>query len=83
MSAKRATATAIRRPMAGIAIDTGQLARLRTEKLWSRGDLAARAGISLTAVDKIENGERRPRPETLRKLCGALGCEPGALLAPH
>lgn len=35
---------------------------------------AAIAGISGPALSRIENGKRRPRPETLKKIADALGC---------
>ncbi|MFH9134404.1 helix-turn-helix domain-containing protein [Streptomyces sp. NPDC017524] len=33
------------------------------------------AGISGAALSRIENGQRRPRPETLKKITDALGCQ--------
>jgi transcriptional regulator with XRE-family HTH domain len=36
---------------------------------------AALAGISGPALSRIENGQRDPRPETLKKIADALGCE--------
>ena len=35
---------------------------------------AALAGISGAALSRIENGQRQPRPETLKKITDALGC---------
>lgn len=35
---------------------------------------AALAGISGAALSRIENGQRDPRPETLKKITDALGC---------
>lgn len=35
---------------------------------------AAIAGISGPALSRIENGQRSPRPETLKKITDALGC---------
>jgi transcriptional regulator with XRE-family HTH domain len=35
---------------------------------------AAIAGISGPALSRIENGQRNPRPETLKKITDALGC---------
>ncbi|MEU3836104.1 helix-turn-helix domain-containing protein [Streptomyces microflavus] len=32
------------------------------------------AGISGAALSRIENGQRNPRPETLKKITDALGC---------
>ncbi|MBD9734896.1 helix-turn-helix transcriptional regulator [Streptomyces sp. H28] len=36
---------------------------------------AALAGISGAALSRIENGLRSPRPETLKKITDALGCQ--------
>ncbi|MFE9765084.1 helix-turn-helix domain-containing protein [Streptomyces sp. NPDC005808] len=36
---------------------------------------AALAGISGAALSRIENGQRQPRPETLKKITNALGCQ--------
>ncbi|MFF0080249.1 helix-turn-helix domain-containing protein [Streptomyces canus] len=36
---------------------------------------AALAGISGAALSRIENGQRQPRPETLKKITDALGCQ--------
>lgn len=35
---------------------------------------AALAGISGAALSRIENGQRQPRPETLKKITDTLGC---------
>ena len=35
---------------------------------------AVLAGISGAALSRIENGQRQPRPETLKKITDALGC---------
>ncbi|MYS34892.1 XRE family transcriptional regulator of biofilm formation [Streptomyces sp. KhCrAH-43] len=36
---------------------------------------AALAGISGPALSRIETGKRQPRPETLKKITDALGCQ--------
>lgn len=46
----------------------------------SQRDLAKKAGISTNTVNKVEKGNQRPTPMTLRKLAAALGVEPVALL---
>ncbi len=79
MNTPRASATGARRPASGITIDTGRLIWLRIEKGWERPDLARETGLSLSMIRKIESGERRPRADTLKKLCTALGCQPSAL----
>lgn len=81
----RAGRTAIKRPGAGVAIDRGQLVRLRQGRLLSRAQLAKAMsgdGYSITpdAIAKIENGWRRPKTTTLARMCKALGCQPEDLL---
>jgi transcriptional regulator with XRE-family HTH domain len=56
------------------------LARHRQERGLSQEELAARADIHRTQISLIEGGKRMPRLDTLVKLAGALGVEPGDLL---
>jgi transcriptional regulator with XRE-family HTH domain len=55
--------------------------RLRELRALSQRELAARAGLSVTTVNRIEIGRRKPIPRTVRKLAGALGVSPEELLA--
>lgn len=55
--------------------------RLRELRALSQRELAARAGLSVTTVNRIEIGQRKPIPRTVRKLAGALGVSPEQLLA--
>lgn len=79
-------AAAVRRPGAGVAIDSNRLMRMREVKLLSRSQLAARMSadgtfsITPDAIAKIENGHRRPKTITFGRLCTALGCQPEDLL---
>lgn len=51
------------------------LSARRNARGWSQEELAHRAGISVSAVQKIENNaDPNPRLETIRKLCSALEC---------
>jgi transcriptional regulator with XRE-family HTH domain len=43
--------------------------------------LAARAGVSNLTIINIEHGRTRPRPETVKKLAGALGVSPEKLVS--
>ncbi len=54
--------------------------RLRELRALSQRELAARAGLSVTTVNRIEIGQRKPMPKTVRKLAGALGVSPQELL---
>jgi transcriptional regulator with XRE-family HTH domain len=82
----RPARTAIKRPGAGVTIDTGRLVRLRETRLLSRAQLAKKMSegddefsITPDAIAKIENGARRPKTSTLSRLCDALGCSPEEL----
>ncbi len=55
------------------------LRRLRRRVGLSQEEAAVRASIHRTAVGMIERGERLARVDTVAKLAGALGVEPGAL----
>ncbi|WP_432008887.1 helix-turn-helix domain-containing protein [Streptomyces bacillaris] len=44
---------------------------------------AALAGISGAALSRIENGQRNPRPETLKKITDALGCPIAEVLSEN
>ena len=53
---------------------------LRTLNALTQEELADRAGITTTALSRIERNEAEPRPSTLRKLAAALGVEPRELI---
>jgi transcriptional regulator with XRE-family HTH domain len=52
-----------------------RLAELREQKALTLRELEEASGIGADAISKIENGHRKPRPSTLRKLARALGIE--------
>ena len=52
-----------------------RLAELREQKALTLRDLEGASGVGADAISKIENGHRKPRPSTLRKLARALGVE--------
>ena len=54
--------------------------RLRELSALSQRELAARAKLSVTTVNRIEIGRRKPMPKTVRKLAEALGVTPEELL---
>lgn len=65
----------------GTTIPTNtNIRRLREIQALSQRELAARAALSLTTVNRIETGLRKPMPRTIRKLAGALGVTPEELL---
>ena len=55
--------------------------RLRELHALSQRDLAALAKLSVTTINRIETGQRKPMPRTVRKLAEALGVTPEELLA--
>ena len=55
--------------------------RLRELRALSQRELAARAKLSVTTINRIEIGQRKPMPRTVRKLAEALGSTPEELLA--
>ncbi len=57
------------------------VARLRELKALSQRELAERAHLSVTTVNRIEMGKRKPMPKTVRKLAQALGVTPEELLS--
>jgi len=58
--------------------------KLRTERrraALTQGELAAKAGVGIATIARIEAGDiEEPRVSTLRKLARALGMEPRDLL---
>ena len=63
-----------------LAMDAN-IRRLRELQALSQRELAARANLSVTTVNRIETGQRKPMPRTLRKLAEALGVTPAELIA--
>jgi transcriptional regulator with XRE-family HTH domain len=57
------------------------LVRARRQAGLSQEELGVRASLHRTAVGQLERGERVARSDTLVKLAGSLGMEPGDLLA--
>lgn len=53
---------------------------LRTLNALTQEELASRAGITATALSRIERNEAEPRPSTLRRLATALNVEPRELI---
>lgn len=67
-------------------VDTRRLARAAKAAGYDLGDngsatrLAKDAGVPYPTLSKVVRGiVRDPRGSTLLRLCGAMGCEPGAL----
>ena len=59
-----------------------RLRQLRERRALSQAELAERAGITRTALSRIESCAVDPHAATVRRLAAALGVEPEALMAP-
>ena len=61
-------------------MDLPWLRNLRRRAVMSQEDLAARSGVARDTISKLETGQRRAYPSTIRKLAAGLDVEPGMLL---
>ena len=50
--------------------------RLRDKRALTQEELAAKAGLTVAALSRIERNNAEPRPTTRRKLADALGGDP-------
>ena len=66
--------------MSGCQIEW-RLARLMKEKGIRNKELAQRADLHYVTISKLKKLPERIDVSTLQKLCDALGCEPGHLIA--
>jgi transcriptional regulator with XRE-family HTH domain len=57
-----------------------QVKRERTRALLTQQELAERAGIGLTTLNRIENDHAEPHFRTIRKLAKALSIDPAVLI---
>ncbi len=57
-----------------------RLKNLRTRRALTQRELAARAGISTNALNRLELDKAEPHMSTLRKLARALDIDPTALV---
>jgi transcriptional regulator with XRE-family HTH domain len=57
------------------------LLRAREGASLSQEEVGFRAGLHRTEISQLERGLRVARIDTLSKLCGGLGVEPGVLMA--
>ena len=51
--------------------------KLRLEKKCTQQELANKSGVSLSALNKYERGERVPKIDTVEKIAEALNVQPG------
>jgi transcriptional regulator with XRE-family HTH domain len=57
-----------------------QVRRTRERALLTQGELASRAGIGLTTLNRIENDHAEPQFRTIRKIAKALDVNPRDLI---
>jgi len=57
-----------------------QVKRARERALLTQGELANRAGIGLTTLNRIENDHAEPQFRTIRKIAKALEVDPRDLI---
>ncbi len=57
-----------------------RLREWRERRALTQRELAAKAGMTVSTVNRIENGLQRPRISTVRKLAEALGVAPEELI---
>jgi transcriptional regulator with XRE-family HTH domain len=67
-------------PPGGLTVPGLRAARLRA--VLTQAQLAARAGVSVFTVSRLERGERPATIPTVQRLAAALGVEPGVLTRP-
>ena len=61
-------------------MDLPWLRDLRRRAVMSQEDLAAKSGVARDTISKLETGQRRAYPSTIRKLAAGLDVEPRMLL---
>ena len=58
-----------------------RLKEIRERKFITQRELAAKAGVGLSTIVRLELSRQKPRISTARKLAVALGVKPGELVA--
>ena len=61
-------------------VDVSPLRRLRQQAVMSQQQLADESGVARDTISKLETGQRRAYPTTIRKLAASLGVEPQKLV---
>ena len=62
-------------------LDSYRFRALRLGRLLTQAELAERAGVTESTVNRIEQGHQAARISTVRKLASVLGVPPAELLA--
>ena len=61
-------------------MDLPHLRDLRRRAILSQEELATKSGVARDTISKLETGQRRAYPSTIRKLAAGLDVEPRMLL---
>ena len=61
-------------------MDVPHLRSFRQRAVMSQEQLAQRSGVARDTISKLETGQRKAYPTTIRKLAAGLEVEPGLLL---
>jgi transcriptional regulator with XRE-family HTH domain len=61
-------------------MDLPWLRDLRRRAIMSQEELAAKSGVARDTISKLETGQRRAYPSTIRKLAAGLEVQPRMLL---
>ena len=61
-------------------MDLPWLRDLRRQAIMSQEELAAKSGVARDTISKLETGQRRAYPSTVRKLAAGLDVQPRMLL---
>lgn len=61
-------------------MEGARLRQLRERALLTQAELAAKAGMNVVSITRLETGARKARFSTIRKLASALGVEPTELV---
>jgi transcriptional regulator with XRE-family HTH domain len=61
-------------------MDVPQLRSFRQQAVMSQEQLAEKSGVARDTISKLETGQRKAYPTTIRKLAAGLEVEPGLLL---
>ena len=56
-------------------LDTIKFNRMIANNVMSIGELSEVSGISRITIARMRSGKQEPRPQTLGKICKALGCK--------
>jgi transcriptional regulator with XRE-family HTH domain len=60
-------------------MDLPGLRNLRRRAIMSQEELAAKSGVARDTISKLETGQRRAHPSTIRKLAAGLDVQPQML----